>query len=95
MGNKGKKEAAKAAKDALNLISPEEFMKKVTIDDGDRKGMVMYTAFGDDGMPTHGNIGEVAGEELNKNQKKKVAKQFGAQQKKYEKRDGEARADPR
>jgi len=77
--------AAKAAKDALNLISPEEFMKKVTIDDGDRKGMVMYTAFGDDGMPTHGNIGEVAGEELNKNQKKKVAKQFGAQQKKYEK----------
>jgi cysteinyl-tRNA synthetase len=75
---KAKAASEKAMKDALNSLSPEEFMKKCTLEDGTT---LRYSQFGEDGLPTHDSNGEV----LNKNQAKKAAKEFSAQQKKYEK----------
>ncbi|GMI42057.1 hypothetical protein TeGR_g10241 [Tetraparma gracilis] len=74
--------AEKARKEAEAGIPPIDFMKALKLDDGNTP---KYTAFGDDGIPTHGNVGEAPGEELNKNQKKKAAKEFAGQQKKYDK----------
>jgi len=75
---KVKAAAEKACKDAMNAMAPEEFMKKLTLDDG---VTLKYIQFGEDGLPTHFS----GGEPLNKNQSKKAAKEFSAQQKKYEK----------
>jgi cysteinyl-tRNA synthetase len=72
-------EAEKALKDAMNKISPEEFMKKLTLDDDSAK--LKYTKFDDAGMPTHFHDGEP----LNKSQLKKASKEFQTQKKKYEK----------
>lgn len=69
----------KAKKDAMNKLSPEEFMKKLTLEDD--KDKLKYSKFGDDGMPTHFHTGEP----LNKSQLKKANKEFQAQKKKYEK----------
>jgi cysteinyl-tRNA synthetase len=69
-----------AAKDALNKLSPSEYMKQLTLDDGTLKPM--YTQFdANTGMPTH----DSEGTPLNTNQGKKAAKLFQTQQKKYEK----------
>ncbi len=77
-----KKAAAeeKARKDALNKLSPEEFMAQLTLDDA--SGKKKYSKFdGETGMPTHFHDGE----ELNKSQLKKANKEFQGQKKKYEK----------
>lgn len=69
----------KAKKDAMNKLTPEEFMKQLSLDDG--KGTLKYSKFDDAGMPTHFHDGEV----LNKSQLKKANKEFQGQKKKYEK----------
>lgn len=69
----------KKKKDALNKLSPELFMKQLTLDDD--SGKKKYSQFENDGMPTHFHDGEA----LNKNQVKKAKKEFTAQSKKYEK----------
>jgi cysteinyl-tRNA synthetase len=69
----------KAKKDEMNKLSPEEFMKKLTIDDG--SDALKYSKFDDNGMPTHFHDGQL----LNKSQQKKAMKEFQGQQKKYEK----------
>lgn len=82
-GEKAAKAAEAAKKDALNRLSPADYMKQLRCDDddGNNGGKSMYTQFDDCGMPTHDFQGEV----LNKNQSKKAAKLFQGQQKKYEK----------
>lgn len=71
------KEAAAAA-DALNSLTPTEYLKQMK----DDNGKALYGAFDEStGMPTQ--TGE--GEALNKSQAKKVAKLFSTQQKKYDK----------
>jgi cysteinyl-tRNA synthetase len=75
---KEKAAAEKAAKDALNKMSPADYMKQLTLEDGTT---AQYTQFDEQGMPTHANDGEA----LNKNQLKKASKAFAGQQKKYEK----------
>lgn len=72
-------EAEKALKDEMNKISPEEFMKKLTLDDD--SATLKYAKFDDTGMPTHFHDGEP----LNKSQLKKASKEFQTQKKKYEK----------
>ena len=72
---------AQAKKDALNSLSPEEFMKKLTIDVEGSGEVLKYSKFDEAGMPTHFHTGEP----LNKNQGKKAAKEFQGQKKKYEK----------
>ena len=67
-----------AKKEALDKLTPEEFMKQLTLEDG---ATPMYTKFNDAGLPTH----DRAGEPLNKNQAKKAQKVFQTQQKKYDK----------
>ena len=67
-------------KNALNKLTPEEFMKTLTID-ADGKEIAKYSKFDESGMPTHFHTGEP----LNKNQGKKAAKEFQGQKKKYEK----------
>jgi len=62
----------------LNRVSPEDFMKALTLDDGKT---TKYSKFGDDGMPTHDDKGE----ELAKNQLKKANKEFQTQKKKFDK----------
>ena len=77
-----KKAAAeeKERKDALNKLSPEEFMQKLTLDDDSSK--IKYSKFDEStGLPTHFHDGE----ELNKSQMKKATKEFQGQKKKYEK----------
>merc|ERR1712087_791040 len=83
-----KKQAAAAAKalkekkDAMNRLSPEEFMRQLTIDDADKGEILKYSKFDDaTGLPTHFHDGEP----LNKNQTKKAGKEFQGQKKKYEK----------
>jgi cysteinyl-tRNA synthetase len=78
------KAAEDAAKEALNKMTPQEFMKQqeTTVEtEGVTTTTPMYTKFDEAGMPTH----DSAGEPLNKNQGKKAAKAFQTQQKKYEK----------
>jgi cysteinyl-tRNA synthetase len=70
--------AEKAKKDALNSMSPIEFMKQLTLEDGTTP---KYSQFDENGLPTHASDNEP----LNKNQSKKALKEFQAQQKKYEK----------
>lgn len=71
---------AKAKKDALNKLSPEEFMRQLTLDDESSKQK--YSKFDEStGLPTHFHDGE----ELNKSQLKKATKEFNGQKKKYEK----------
>jgi len=77
-----KKAAAEAAakKEELNKLTPEEFIKRLTLDDSSEK--VKYSKFDEStGMPTHFHDGEP----LNKSQLKKASKEFSAQQKKYDK----------
>jgi cysteinyl-tRNA synthetase len=75
---KRQREAAAAQKDALNRLSPADFMKQLTLEDG----TPMYGQFDEaTGLPTH----DAAGEPLNKNQTKKAQKTFANQQKKYDK----------
>ena len=76
-----KKAAAeeKARKDAMNKLTPEEFMKQLTLDDGTDK--LKYSKFDDTGIPTHFHDGEP----LTKSQLKKANKEFQSQKKKYEK----------
>jgi len=77
-----KKKAAeeKAKKDAMNKLSPEEFMQKLTLDDDSGKNK--YSKYDESsGMPTHFHDGEA----LNKSQAKKATKEFQGQKKKYEK----------
>jgi cysteinyl-tRNA synthetase len=75
---KAERAQEEAKKEALNRLSPEEFMKQLTLEDG---VTLMYTKFDDAGLPTH----DSAGEALNKNQGKKAQKAFQAQQKKHDK----------
>merc|ERR1712157_4334 len=63
-------------KEALNKLSPAEYMK--LLKDGDN---CKYSKFNGNGMPTH----LYNGEPLNKNQEKKAKKEWMAQQKKHEK----------
>lgn len=75
---KAKAAEEKAKKDALNAMSPVDFMKQLTLEDG---ATPKYTQFDDKGIPTHASDKEA----LNKNQSKKAMKEFQAQQKKYDK----------
>jgi cysteinyl-tRNA synthetase len=76
------KAAEDAAKEALNKMTPQDFMKQqMTTLEGSMASISMYTKFDEAGMPTH----DSQGEPLNKNQGKKAAKAFQTQQKKYEK----------
>lgn len=76
---KAAKAAEAAMKDALNKLSPADYMKQLTLDDVNKKPM--FSQFDETGMPTH----DSEGEPLNKNQSKKAVKLFQGQQKKYEK----------
>jgi len=70
--------AAEAAKkQALNALTPVEYLQQLTLEDGTKA----YAAFGDDGLPTQ----DATGEPLNKNQLKKVQKLIKTQQTKYDK----------
>jgi len=70
----------KKRKEALNRLTPEEFMKKLTLEEGESK--LKYSSFDDaTGMPTQFHNGEA----LNKSQLKKANKEFQAQKKKYDK----------
>ena len=75
---KAKKAAADAKKEALNKLSPADYLKQLTLEDGTT---LMYSKFDETGLPTHDH----AGESLNKSQAKKVQKLFKAQQSKYDK----------
>ena len=75
---KAAREKAAEEKARLNRMPPEDFLKQLTLEDGET---AMYSKFGDDGLPTHA----ADGEELNKNQVKKAKKLFDGQKKKYEK----------
>jgi len=70
--------AEMAKRDALKGLTPEEFVRQLTLDDG---ATPKYTKFDEKGLPTHASDGEP----LNKNQTKKAAKEFQTQQKKYDK----------
>lgn len=82
MERKAEEKAAKendvTKKDALNKLSPADYMKQITLEDGTT---LMYSKFDEEGMPTHDSNNE----ELNKNQKKKAQKLFKTQKAKYEK----------
>ena len=67
-----------AKRDAVKSMPPVEFMKQLTLEDGTTP---KYTKFDEMGIPTHASDGEP----LSKNQSKKAAKEFQAQQMKYEK----------
>jgi cysteinyl-tRNA synthetase len=75
---KDKRAEEEAKKLEVNKLTPEEFMKKLTLEDGTTP---MYSKFDAEGIPTHDNTGEP----LNKNQNKKAQKMIQTQQKKYEK----------
>jgi len=75
---KALKAAEAARKEALSKLSPEEYMRQLTLEDG---ATPMYSKFDEAGLPTH----DSAGEALNKNQTKKVQKLFKTQQAKYDK----------
>jgi cysteinyl-tRNA synthetase len=75
---KAKKAEEAAKKEALNRMSPEYYMKQLTLED---ETTLMYSKFDETGLPTHDD----AGEPLNKNQCKKAQKLFKTQQAKYEK----------
>jgi cysteinyl-tRNA synthetase len=75
---KAERAQEEAKKDALNKLTPEEFMKQLTSEDG---VTLMYTKFDDAGLPTHDSTGEP----LSQSQVKKIQKAFQAQQKKYDK----------
>ena len=70
--------AEMAKRDALKSMTPHDFVRQLTLDDGTT---LKYSKFNDEGLPTHASDGEP----LNKNQSKKAAKEFQTQQKKYEK----------
>lgn len=88
-GEKAAKATEAAKKDALNKLSPAEYMKQLTLENAGESAEIgndvssrpMYTQFDETGMPTH----DSEGEPLNKNQGKKATKLYQAQQKKYEK----------
>lgn len=76
---KARRDAEEAKKQALNKLSPDEYLKQLTLDDG---STLMYSQFDSStGLPTH----DGAGEPLNKNQLKKAAKLQQTQSIKYEK----------
>ena len=75
---KAKVAAEKAKKESMNSMAPDVYMRMLTLEDG---VTIKYSQFLEDGLPTHGSDSEP----LNKNQVKKAAKEFSAQQKKYEK----------
>ena len=84
--NEEEKEAAKAEKDqkdTLNKMSPEDFMRQLTIEHGNgdaKKEVLKYSKFDNTmGLPMHFHDGEP----LNKNKSKKVQKEFQEQKKKY------------
>jgi len=74
-------EEEKRKKDEVNRLTPGEFMRKLTVDEGDDKGKLKYSEFDDAGMPTKFHNGE----DLSKAQKKKATKEFKSQKKNYEK----------
>ena len=85
---KAAKAAEVAAKEALNALTPAEYMQQLTIEEkSDVDGTItmitkpMYTQFNEEGFPTH----DANQEPLNKNQTKKAQKLFQVQQQKYEK----------
>lgn len=80
---KEKAEAERLQKEALNRLTPAEFMKCLTMEDETTKETVVkYSQFDPaTGMPTH----MYNGEPLNKNQTKKAQKEYQGQEKKYEK----------
>ncbi len=80
---KEKAESERLQKEAMNRLSPAEYMKVITMEDETTKQTVVkYSQFDSTtGMPTHMNDGEP----LNKNQTKKAQKEFQGQEKKYEK----------
>jgi len=67
-----------AKRDALKSLTPQDFVRQLTLDDGTT---LKYSQFNKEGIPTHGSDGEP----LNKNQSKKAIKEFQTQEKKYEK----------
>jgi len=69
------KEAADKAKAAM--VTPEEFLKGMKVDDG----TATYGNFGDDGLPKS----DGKGDELNKSAAKKAKKLYDNQKKKYDK----------
>jgi len=75
---KRKQREAEALKEAQNKISPQDFIRSLTIEDGTT---LKYGQFDEEGMPTHFSNGE----ELSKGQKKTAAKEFNSQKKKYDK----------
>lgn len=75
---KEEKAAEAAKKETLNKLSPADYMRQLTLEDGTT---LMYSQFDETGMPTHDNNNEP----LNKNQSKKAQKLFKAQEQKYEK----------
>lgn len=68
----------KARKDAMNKLSPEDFMKQLSLEDSKT---LKYSNFDVGGLPTHFHDNEP----LNKSQLKKANKEFQGQRKKYEK----------
>eukprot|EP00549_Striatella_unipunctata_P022153 CAMPEP_0118722864 /NCGR_PEP_ID=MMETSP0800-20121206/31666_1 /TAXON_ID=210618 ORGANISM="Striatella unipunctata, Strain CCMP2910" /NCGR_SAMPLE_ID=MMETSP0800 /ASSEMBLY_ACC=CAM_ASM_000638 /LENGTH=588 /DNA_ID=CAMNT_0006631189 /DNA_START=51 /DNA_END=1817 /DNA_ORIENTATION=+ len=81
LAEKEKAAAEKAKKDALNKLSPADFMKQLTAD-VEGKEIPKYSQFDEStGMPTHFHTGEP----LNKSQTKTAQKEFNNQKKKYEK----------
>ena len=75
---KREKEALEKKKAAM--VTPEEFLKAMKMEDG----TPMYGGFGEDGIPTTDGKGEA----LNKSAGKKVKKLWEGQRKKYEKAKG-------
>ena len=76
---KEKRAKEQEEKDRMNSMSPADFMRQLTLDDGSNKPK--YTKFDEGGMPTH----DAKGEEMVKSALKKASKEFNGQQKKFDK----------
>lgn len=75
-----------AKKEAMAKLSPEEFMKALTLEDGVTLKYDVASFDVDTGLPTRlGSHSNNSSELLNKNQAKKANKEFQAQKKKYDK----------
>ncbi|GMI07110.1 hypothetical protein TrRE_jg8150 [Triparma retinervis] len=74
---KAKRDSEAAEKKRAAMVTPEEFLKAMKLDDG----TPTYGGFGEDGIPTK----DGKGEELNKSAAKKAKKLYEGQRKKYEK----------
>jgi len=70
-----------AQKEAMAKLTPEDFMKALTLEDGKTLKYDPASFDAETGLPTKLS----SGEDLNKNQAKKANKEFTAQKKKYEK----------